>query len=57
MTEIRLITSNLTGEIKELTQSADNIYWIVAFAMKFPGYKKQQQAIQPIAYTYKFDCF
>jgi len=34
MTEIRLITSNLIGEIKELTQKADNIYWIVAFAMK-----------------------
>ncbi|WP_438317214.1 DEAD/DEAH box helicase family protein [Sporosarcina sp. FA9] len=34
MTEIRLITSNLIEEIKELTQKADNIYWIVAFAMK-----------------------
>ena len=34
MSEIRLITSNLIGEIKELTQKADNIYWIVAFAMK-----------------------
>ncbi|MEK4715755.1 DEAD/DEAH box helicase family protein [Sporosarcina sp. FSL K6-5500] len=34
MTEVRLITSNLIGEIKELTQKAENIYWIVAFAMK-----------------------
>jgi len=34
MTETRLITSNLIGEIKVLTQKADNIYWIVAFAME-----------------------
>ena len=34
MTEIRLITSDLIGEIKELTRKAENIYWIVAFAMK-----------------------
>lgn len=31
---MRLITSNLIGEIKGLTQKAENIYWIVAFAMK-----------------------
>lgn len=34
MTEIRLITSNLIREIKELTPKADNLYWIVAFAME-----------------------
>lgn len=34
MTEIRLITSNLIEEIKQLTHKAENIYWIVAFAMK-----------------------
>ncbi|KAA0966368.1 hypothetical protein FQ087_09090 [Sporosarcina sp. ANT_H38] len=31
---MRLITSYLIGEIKDLTQKAENIYWSVAFAMK-----------------------
>lgn len=34
MTEVRLITSNLIDEIKDLTRKADHLYWIVAFAMK-----------------------
>lgn len=34
MTEVRLITANLIDEIKTLTEPAENLYWIVAFAME-----------------------
>lgn len=34
MIEVRLITTNLIEEIKDLTRKADNLYWIVAFAME-----------------------
>lgn len=34
MTEVRLITTSLIEEIKDLTRKADNLYWIVAFAME-----------------------
>ncbi|KXH80647.1 DEAD/DEAH box helicase family protein [Sporosarcina sp. HYO08] len=34
MTELRLITSQLVNELRKLTETADTIYWIIAFAMK-----------------------
>lgn len=33
MSKVRLITSNLINDIQDLTGKAENIYWIVAFAM------------------------
>lgn len=34
MNEVKLITSNLIDELKQISEKADTIYWVVAFAMK-----------------------